>query len=240
MTPRDHQPAAKILVTRPLEQAQRFAKQCQARFGSVAELVVSPLMEIRFLKDDRSLATFQRVIFTSANGVRGFVRNWPKEKPPAWCVGKRTAQQAQAAGLATVSGEGTAADLVRRIKAAAPGGRLLHLRGEHARGDVAQRLRAAGLEAEECIIYRQEKCAMTPHARALLSGNAPVILPLFSPRSAALFLEQAQKRTAKVHIVAMSKAVFDELKGSDMAEIVVSPRPTAEGMLDTIAGLMDA
>lgn len=82
----------------------------------------------------------------------------------------------------------------------------MHLHGEHTRGDVAARLRAAGLAVEARMVYRQVELPLSDTAHALLQGEAPVILPLFSPRSARLLAGQIEPPRAPCRIVAISTA----------------------------------
>jgi uroporphyrinogen-III synthase len=67
---------------------------------------------------------------------------------------------------------------------------LLHIRGAHSRGDLTARLTQAGLNARDHVLYDQLQMPLNAEARALLFGPDTVIMPLFSPRSAALVAQQ--------------------------------------------------
>ncbi len=203
-------------------------------------IVISPLIKIEMLQKTASIEQYSGLIFTSENGVRAFQHNWQNTDLPAWCVGDRTAKAASRAGLSARSAKGDAGNLVDMIISDAPTGCLLHLRGEHTRGAVASSLQAAGVKAEERIVYRQSPQCLTKEAKEVLQGDMPVILPLFSPRSAVLFVEQARPCSESLRVVAISAAVKDALSGCISGEILVSPQPDADGVLSTMARLMDA
>lgn len=163
-------PEATLLLTRPLAASLRF----QRELGLPA--LISPVLEVRDLGpvdpgDARAL------ILTSENGARA-ARGIAL---PAWVVGRRTAALwGEVAGMAE-----DADGLLRLLLAARPPGPLLHVRGVEGR-DLAGPLRRAGLETRAVVAYEAAALPPSPEARALLDGSAPVLLPLFSPRSAAL------------------------------------------------------
>jgi uroporphyrinogen-III synthase len=114
-----------------------------------------------------------------------------------------------------------------------PNGRLLHLHGADTRGDVAERLVSAGIETVSLTIYRQDPELLTPEAAALLASAGPVILPLFSPRSATLFRRAMPLNSqASLHIVAMSAAVAEAARAIPYRALILAPGLTADAMLD--------
>ncbi|WP_428545787.1 uroporphyrinogen-III synthase [Profundibacter sp.] len=220
-----------VLLTRPQAQAERFAQA----LGDIP-VVISPLMRIEQQPLDVELTGYRGLVFTSENGV------WacPQCALPAFCVGDRTAQAAKDAGMRAVSAKGSADDLVRIIADRAVEGPLLHIRGEHTRGDVAGKLRALGLRVDEVVGYRQVARPLSEQARKLLGGESIVILPLFSPRTARLFVADVGRIGARVRVVAISEAVKEALSGSVFDDITVSTTPDAKGMIAAIQGRIDA
>lgn len=79
---------------------------------------------------------------------------------------------------------------------------------------------------------------LTPAARAALSGSAPLLVPLFSPRSAGLMAPEIANARAPLHIAAMSPAVAEALPLQVRGGVAMAPVPDAEGMLQALAGLM--
>ncbi|SIO49687.1 uroporphyrinogen-III synthase [Rhodovulum sp. ES.010] len=230
-----------LLLTRPRPQSARFADAFTARFGTGVEIVTAPVMEIVPDDDPVPLDGVDGLIFTSENGVAAFAEVQSDRTLPAWCVGDRTAQAARAAGFATATAsDGTATALVRDIAAHAPGGRLLHLRGEHAAGDVVGDLAALGFEVESRVIYRQRAIPLDDAALARAAAAPATLLPLFSPRSASLVGAAFEGRSARLDIVAMSPAVTQAWRGPAPFRLREAARPDAEAMLDALGELLAA
>ncbi|WP_102223894.1 uroporphyrinogen-III synthase [Acidimangrovimonas sediminis] len=225
--------APTILLTRPAAQSARFAKALHDRFGPVP-VVMARLTETRFLDTplpDRP----QGVIFTSETGVRALHRLAPDLGGAAWCVGDRTAEIATEAGFAAVSAHGDAAALIAMIRASGVRGPLLHARGRHSRGEVAETLTSAGIETHSVILYDQAECPLGEEGQAVLGGKAPVLLPIFSPRTARLLVAQAAGAQAPLHVVALSQAVAEGVSGLPAETLTIASRPDAQAMIDALA-----
>mgnify|MGYP003835865637 FL=1 len=229
-----------LLLTRPRPQAERFAQAFAGRFGPDIAIVIAPLLRIEPLGALLDLSGYSGLVFSSQNGVRAFAGMGGDRRLPAYCVGARTAEAAQAIGLRAEFGGADADVLVARLAGAAPGGRLLHLRGAHARGDIAARLSAAGQPCDEAVIYDQVPQDLTPDALDLLAGEGTVLLPLFSPRSAKLAGEAAAGAGATLAVAVMSEAVAQAWDGPAPALIRQAGTPDAEGMLNALAALIAA
>lgn len=221
-----------ILLTRPEDGAARFAEQLRQRFGNI-QIVQSPLLRIAPTGGGRDIAPYQALIFTSAQGVT----HGPRGRA-CYVVGQVTAQAVSEAGMQVIAVEPDAQSLIRRILADRPNGPLLHVRGEHARGELAQTLSAAGIPTDEEVVYAQTECALSAAAKALLQGDSPVLVPLFSPRTARIFADQAYP-TAPLWIVALSPAVAAELRNRP-ERLEIARTPDAQSMLDATQRLMDA
>lgn len=211
--------------------------------GISAPVVMSPLLEIMSTKVTPNFDGIAGVVFTSVNGVEAS----PAQDLPAWCVGEATAAAATARGWRAIAAGGDAQSLCKRIVADAEAGRfdglLLHLRGVHARGDVAQTLSAAGVPTDEVVVYDQLQRALSEDAKTLLMREIPVIVPLFSPRSAAQFVTQVAElpvKRAPLFVVAMSAAVAEAAEGLSSEQVLVSEQADAKSMVDAMARLLDA
>ncbi|GGD21072.1 uroporphyrinogen-III synthase [Sinisalibacter lacisalsi] len=217
---------ATLLLTRPEAQSRAFSKP----FEDVADLVIAPVMDIVGTGALPALTEYRGVILTSANALRFVPR---LQGVPAWCVGARTAEAARAHGADIMRVADDAESLLTGFDGAGP---LLHIRGEHARGNVAERLTSSGIETHEVVIYRQEERKLTDRARALIQGEDEVILPLFSPRSAALVGSQVVRVGPGLVVIAMSPAVAEAWHEATGAEAVeVCARPTSEEMRNRVA-----
>jgi uroporphyrinogen-III synthase len=76
-------------------------------------------------------------------------------------------------------------------------------------------------------------------AQAALAGTQPVIVPLFSPRTALMFQKQAVI-CAPVVIAAMSKSVADACDRTAVQRVEIAAQPTAQFMRTSIQRLLDA
>jgi uroporphyrinogen-III synthase len=210
-----------LVLTRPDAQSREIV----AALGQTVPVIVSPIMRILPAGMALDIGRYAGVVLTSANALahapdlRGLA---------AWCVGRRTAEAAQAAGAEVRLVARDADDLVAQIKDAGP---LVHLRGEHARGNVAKRLNLAGIDTDEVVIYRQEALPLSAEAKAIIEGAGPVVLPLYSPRSAKLLGEQIAAVGPRVRTIAMSAAVAEAWREATGEDADVAPAPTGEEML---------
>lgn len=212
---------------------------CRDLLGAAQQIILSPLIEIEMLPMQGPLAQYHGLIFTSENGVRAFAQAYGQHDMPAYCVGERTAKAARAAGLRASSANGTADDLVAMVKRAGVEGELLHVRGEHSRGDIAGRL---DQQVDEVVAYRQVPVPLNEKAREILAGKHEVILPLFSPRTAQLFFKHDLQINAPVQVVAISNAVNEVILGTNPAkkiDILIAEKPNAAAMLQAIKGRID-
>lgn len=232
-----------ILLTRPLAQGQRFADQLQAALGPVT-ILLSPLMAPVFLNPPLPKQPFQAVIFSSETGVaaaRRISAAGTVLPQTAFCVGDKTAEAARNARFTAHSANGDASALIALIIAQGGHGPFLHLRGEDSRGNIAETLTNSGLETLSAIVYRQTPQPLTAAAATLLGLDHPVILPLFSPRSARL-LAQALPATAKapLWIAAMSDAVLQAAQPLRPARSETATHPDAPAMIKAIERLLAA
>ena len=225
--------APTVLITRPAAQSASFAQSLRAQVPEV-RVVVSPLMATVFHAVTLPEGPLQGVILTSQTGAAAAGRLRAQLPDLAYCVGDRTAQVARQAGFRVQSAQGDAEALLALILREKPQN-LIHLRGREARGDLAQRLSAAGVSTQERVVYAQEVQPLTDEAVAVLSGHAPVIIPLFSPRSAEI-LGAAWLRLpahAPLTVVAISEAVAQAAAFSP-TKPAVAARPDAPSMLDAV------
>lgn len=227
-----------LLLTRPLAQSRRFAQDL-SEGGAEIETIISPVMDIRCSGAAPDLQAYSGVIFTSENGVRCAAAPADR-RVPAYCVGPRTAQAAQDAGFAAHEFGPDAEALVAAILQAGTPGPLLHLRGKHARGAVAKRLESAGLQCAERVLYDQ--VARDPSLAALtaLAGERPLVVPLFSPRSARLFGQVAADGRAPLCLVTMSAAVDEAWCGPDPVLRKRAERPDGDAMTKSTLALIAA
>ncbi|MHC9235642.1 uroporphyrinogen-III synthase [Pseudooceanicola sp. 502str34] len=230
-----------FLLTRPAEDARVMAAQLAALWPE-APVVISPLQRIVVTGALPDPGGVERLVFTSRNGVRSWAACGGPPLP-AYTVGEATAAAAREAGHAAdalggdVEALGTA--LIAKAREGGLRGGLLHVHGVNVRGNLVERLVAEGLSARGVALYDQEAQPLSREARVLLAGNTPVVLPLFSPRSAALF-EAEPRGKAPLYVAAMSVAVVRALGACQMTKCAIALRPDAASMMEAMAALYRA
>ena len=134
---------ADLLMTRPVDAAQRFIAMLPDALLSELQVIHSPLMAVKPLGQPISLGNNEAVIFTSSNGVSVAAETFTKPGVTAFCLGQRTTMKAREAGWKAEYCGNTADELVADMLQLRPTTELLHLRGLHARGNVMERIGTA-------------------------------------------------------------------------------------------------
>ncbi|WP_232845104.1 uroporphyrinogen-III synthase [Paracoccus onubensis] len=206
---------AGLLLTRPEADSRRFAAMLPE-----FRAVISPVLRIEPVAHDAArLRAARGLVFTSAHAVASA---GPGRGRLALCVGGRTAQVAREAGFETREGNGFADSLFPLIESAETP--LIHPHGRYL---------ARELPVEGMVVYDQIAQPLNEDARALLAGEAPVLLPLFSPRSARLLAGYMTDCRAELWIAAISPAVAQAWQGPSGRQIIAET-PIAGAMISAI------
>lgn len=233
------EPQVPVLVTRPRAEGEAFAMALTARFRARVRPVVAPLIAPRYLTPPISTRDYAAVVFTSAQAVEGARRLGVPLPSLAWCVGRKTASVAAAAGFLARSADGDAEALAHAILSDPPNDRILYLRGVDTRGNLLEILQSSGVDTDVAIVYLQDPQPMSPEALSLLQCNGPILVPLFSPRTAALFRAALPPDwSAKLHIAAMSSTVAETLGDLPRAALTIARQPDVPAMLDAVESLL--
>ncbi|MEZ7812505.1 MAG: uroporphyrinogen-III synthase [Paracoccaceae bacterium] len=233
-----------FVVTRPNPQAERFGADLAARFGQGAEVIFSPLIAPRFFPVKWPKQSFEGVVFTSQTGVQAFeqiaARARLSKSPQAWCVGDQTAEAAERLGFESHSAGGDGQDLVDLILRKRGRAPLIHLRGADQRGSLAQTLCNCGTKTTALVIYAQEPQPFSEAACIAFLGKGRVFLPLFSPRSAKIAVQEYLKLQdpGPVVVAALSLAVALECGAFGAARLQMAARPDVQSLLDTLVDLV--
>ena len=226
-----------LLMTRPRAASERFVAQLSQAVQDNIKPIYSPLLDIRPVGGDVDVGDARGLIFTSSNGVAAAARIMTDRDLPCFCVGQATTAAAKRQGWsATMAGESAEA-LIAGLLRQRPDGPLLHLRGESGVGDVAQTLTQLGLTTREQVVYRQDLLPLSDEAVSALGGEAPVIAPIFSPRTARHFADLAQP-AAPLLLAAMSDAVAKPLVSLGAQTIRVAKRPDSDAMATAVEKLV--
>lgn len=232
--------ALPILVTRPEPDARRAAERIAARLGARAAVLVCPIVDIE--RDASRLPRLdggETLVFTSGNAVEALAEAVPMRGFRCYCVGEATADLARRLGFDARAAGATAGELAETVIADRPARPCLYLRGAHVSCDLAARLRAAGIAADEAVVYRQIARPLAAEAREILAGSAPVAAPVFSAMAARLLAEEPGIR-APLYLAAMSDGVAAALAPLRPAMLRVAGAPTLEGVLDALEALCAA
>ena len=231
-----------ILLTRPAAQSLRFARELRQALGDVP-IVISPLMAPQYLNPSIPSGDFAAVILVSGAAVDAAKRiSAAGAVLPslAYCVGNRTAAAAKAAGFRAHSANGDAAALLAMIVALKPGGPLLFLRGHDSSGNIENTLFSAGIETVSAIVYQQVAQPLTAKATALLHQAQPVIVPLFSPRSAHLFQSEIARISSAtpLWVAALSPAIAAVLDGKTATRLQIATHSDSASMIIALRALL--
>ena len=224
-------------MTRPRAASQRFVAQLPTRVRSRVEVIYSPILEIKPLPVTIDTSGVRGLIFTSANAVNAAVSLGVSRQLPAFCVGPATTGTAKGAGWKATMVGATAEELVAFLLKHRPESPLLHLRGEHTRGNIAHRLTESGLTVREQAVYQQRLLPLTPEAEAAANGTLPVIAPLFSPRTARQFAD-IWTGSAPLWLAAISQATADPLYSLDYTRLKIAKEPTPKKMQKAVKKLV--
>ncbi|WP_299672521.1 uroporphyrinogen-III synthase [uncultured Roseobacter sp.] len=227
-------PPIPLIMTRPSQANTRFIGQLPGALRSQVDVIESPLIEIVPVTTDIVIDVDDAVIFTSANAIP-FAPDAKGRR--AFCVGEATTSAAHEAGWQAIFAGQDADALVVFLSAYPLSAQIWHISGRHTRGQVAERLCNAGMSVRRITVYDQDLCDLTPEANAVLQGTDPVIVPLFSPRTAASFVQSCPKN-AQPYVAALSAAVAEPLSGLPLKALEIADYPSAAAMIRSLEKLV--
>ncbi len=202
--------ATNLILTRPEVGNQRFIAQMDPTILRRLNVVQSPLIRIVAREVELPSGDY-RAIFTSQHGV---AYGPPGAGRRAYCVGQNTAKSAQLSGWDAVALGQNLHEMTRALGALPPD-HFVHFRGVHTVASTAAMLSDTDHKIDDVIVYDQLFVPLSEHALRILELAGPTIVPLFSPRTARYFAQQAGG-ARNVTLVALSDAVASAAKGADM------------------------
>lgn len=231
----------RILITRPQEDAVRFAEMLHARGH---EPLCASLLTVQFF--DGPELTFKGVsaiLATSANGVRALARRTKERELPLFAVGPQTADAAKSAGFENVEcTDGDAATMATAMLdyIQPEEGVLVHAASADNEGRLKTMLAEEGYRVSVEVLY--EVVAVTklpPAAHAAFAGGELDAAVVFSPRS-ALALKDCIERAGlieacrKVAAICISEATAEQLVALPFLSVTVAEKPNQNAMLDAV------
>ncbi|MDT3379457.1 uroporphyrinogen-III synthase [Labrys neptuniae] len=232
---------ARILVTRPIEEARQTA-QALALLGH--EPVIEPMLEIVFGGDALPAGRFDALIVTSGNALAALY-----ERPefhgltatPLIAVGRRTGAVARAMGFEDVETFGRdVASLISHVRQAwREPHRALYLAGADRTGDLVGALGGMGHRIDLAVVYTAHQAArFRPEiAAALAQGKLDGVLH-YSARTAEAFIActggaEAVARLPVRHLC-LSRKVAEVISATGAAGVVFPARPEEDALLALI------
>lgn len=216
----------KILITRPREEAENFAKDVEiAGFFPV----VAPLLEIVHLPVSLpDLDDYEALVFTSARGVNAYRALSDICTPVVYVVGYQTAEIAENRGFTDIrNANGTVSDLISLLERDQVRGLYL------SRQDVAQPIDLPQIDT--IPVYKAD--TVLEFDRHCLQDV--VAVTFFSKRTAETFMRLIDKTVdlRSVCALCISESVADVIRSRTWKDVRVSECPNRNGMLDLLKGL---
>ncbi|MEE9225924.1 MAG: uroporphyrinogen-III synthase [Bacteroidota bacterium] len=242
-----------ILVTRAAAQAREFGSLLESRGASV---VYFPTIEIidpdSWVDCDRALGDlkrYDRLIFTSRNGVQFFLRRITSVRPEAistvqrcrvYAVGDQTKRALEEFGIpvARTPKEFTAQDLARSLPTTELNGhRFLHARGNLGGDEIRHAIESHGGRVDEVVVYRTAKPAAQNAIRVeqLLRKHGIDLVTFFSPSSIQNFFDVIpQDSLQNIRLAAVGPVTASALKTLGLPVHIVPPQSTAASLTQSI------
>ena len=231
----------RILITRPVEDAEVFAARLRERGHDV---VNAPLLSVRFHDGPLVLDAVDGILATSANGVRALARRAQLRDIPLYAVGPQTAEAARQAGFEKVqSADGDVVALANVLPQwVAPGAKLLHASGADGEGRLASLLAAKGYDVRSAVLYDVvASTALPKFVIGALSDHALDAAFFFSPRSARVFVACVTEAgltdvCARLTAFCISGATVAALAPLNFVAYRIAERPNQDALLACLDG----
>lgn len=230
-----------FLLTRPQEDNHKLA-QALTRLGHRVNL--APLLRINYFdRQEIDLANFQAILFTSANGVRAFVRNSQSRDLPCYAVGHATATEAHEAGFNTVhAARGDVTRLASLVmeKLHPDGGKLLHISARDTAGNLSALLEKANFRVTGKQLYKATKArALDQKTKRLITSGMLSHMTFYSPRTAKAFVQligtaNLANPLTEITALCLSPAVSDVISSLNWQETLTAEHPDQRHLFQLI------
>ena len=223
-----------LLLTRPLDGNERFCLKIKHLLYK-CEILDSPIQKIEFLPGLNKINKNEVLIFTSVNGLRAAEKhNLTNNR--CFVVGKNTKKIAVSFGYEVLGFSKDQENLLKLIKSKKPTESMVHIRGKHTVGNLCASLKKSEFICLEIIGYNQEPLKIKKQNLRKIQSGRPVILPIFSSRSAKLLRSNID--LTGFNVVAISEAVAQILTGVELGELVISKKPNLNSMQEATLAIL--
>ena len=223
-----------LLLTRPLDGNERFCLKIKHLLYS-CEILDNPIQKIDFLPSLSKVNKNSVLIFTSANGLRAAKKHNLINKK-CFVVGANTKKIAVSFGYDVLGFSKDQENLLKLIKSKKPTESMVHIRGKHTVGNLCDALKRNQFSCLDIIGYNQEPLKIKKQNLQKIHSGRPVILPIFSSRSAELL--QSNLDLTGFNVIAISEAVAKIITGVELGELVISKKPDLNSMQEATLAIL--
>ena len=223
-----------LLLTRPLGGNERFCLKIKHLLYS-CEILDNPIQKIDFLPSLSKVNKNSVLIFTSANGLRAAKKHNLINKK-CFVVGANTKKIAVSFGYDVLGFSKDQENLLKLIKSKKPTESMVHIRGKHTVGNLCDALKRNQFSCLDIIGYNQEPLKIKKQNLQKIHSGRPVILPIFSSRSAELL--QSNLDLTGFNVIAISEAVAKIVTGVELGELVISKKPDLNSMQEATLAIL--
>lgn len=223
-----------LLLTRPLGGNERFCLKIKHLLYS-CEILDNPIQKIDFLPSLGKVNKNSVLIFTSANGLRAAKKHNLINKK-CFVVGANTKKIAVSFGYDVLGFSKDQENLLKLIKSKKPTESMVHIRGKHTVGNLCDALKRNQFSCLDIIGYNQEPLKIKKQNLQKIHSGRPVILPIFSSRSAELL--QSNLDLTGFNVIAISEAVAKIVTGVELGELVISKKPDLNSMQEATLAIL--
>ena len=223
-----------LLLTRPLGGNERFCLKIKHLLYS-CEILDNPIQKIDFLPSLSKVNKNSVLIFTSANGLRAAKKHNLINKK-CFVVGENTKKIAISFGYDVLGFSKDQENLLKLIKSKKPTESMVHIRGKHTVGNLCDALKRNQFSCLDIIGYNQEPLKIKKQNLQKIHSGRPVILPIFSSRSAELL--QSNLDLTGFNVIAISEAVAKIVTGVELGELVISKKPDLSSMQEATLAIL--
>ncbi len=223
-----------LLLTRPLGGNERFCLKIKHLLYS-CEILDNPIQRIDFLPSLSKVNKNSVLIFTSANGLRAAKKHNLINKK-CFVVGANTKKIAVSFGYDVLGFSKDQENLLKLIKSKKPTESMVHIRGKYTVGNLCEALKRNQFSCLDIIGYNQEPLKIKKQNLQKIHSGRPVILPIFSSRSAELL--QSNLDLTGFNVIAISEAVAKIVSGVELGELVISKKPDLNSMQEATLAIL--
>ena len=223
-----------LLLTRPLGGNERFCLKIKHLLYS-CEILDNPIQKIDFLPSLSKVNKNSVLIFTSANGLRAAKKHNLINKK-CFVVGANTKKIAVSFGYDVLGVSKDQENLLKLIKSKKPTESMVHIRGKHTVGNLCDALKRNQFSCLDIIGYNQEPLKIKKQNLQKIHSGRPVVLPIFSSRSAELL--QSNLDLTGFNVIAISEAVAKIVTGVELGELVISKKPDLNSMQEATLAIL--